>query len=45
MSIERTKVEGMRDHVTVHATHPFLMKNREVIAQTIRFLQEGRFAR
>ena len=45
VSIARTKVEGMRDHLVVHVSHPFIMKNQQVIAQTIQFLREGRFAR
>jgi pimeloyl-ACP methyl ester carboxylesterase len=45
VSVERTKIEGMRDHLTIHATHPFLMKNRRVIAQTLAFLKNGRFDR
>jgi triacylglycerol lipase len=44
VSVERTKVAGMKDHVTIHATHPFLMKNRDAIDYTIRFLQTGAFA-
>jgi hypothetical protein len=33
----------MTDHVVVHATHPFLMKNRTAIQQTIQFLRHGKF--
>lgn len=43
VSVERTKVDGMRGHVVVHATHPFLMKNRKVIELTKRFLRSGSF--
>lgn len=43
VSIERTKLAGMNDHIVVHAAHPFIMKNREVIRQTIQFLRNGRF--
>ena len=43
VSVERTKVAGMKEHVVVHATHPFLMKNNAVIEYTIRFLKTGRF--
>lgn len=45
VSIAGTKVEGMKDHLVVHATHPFIMKNRQVIHQTIAFLQNGQFSR
>ena len=43
VSVERTKLTGMSDHVVVHATHPFIMRNREVIRQTIQFLRTGAF--
>lgn len=43
VSIERTKLDGMKDHLVVHATHPFIMKNREAIRQTIQFLRTGAF--
>lgn len=45
VSVERTKVEGMRDHRRVHATHPFLMRNGSAIALTIRFLRTGSFGK
>ncbi len=43
VSVERTKVAGMKGHVVVHATHPYLMKNRTVIGLTIAFLRDGQF--
>jgi triacylglycerol lipase len=43
VSVARTKLAGMTDHLVVHATHPFIMKNREVIRQTIQFLRTGSF--
>lgn len=43
VSIERTKIDGMKEHIVVHSTHPYLMKNEKVIEQTIRFLQAGSF--
>lgn len=45
VSVEGTKVAGMREHLVVHATHPFMMKNRRIIAATLCFLQTGSFAR
>lgn len=43
VSVERTKLAGMTDHIVLHATHPFLMRNRTAIRQTIQFLRAGRF--
>ena len=43
VGVERTKVEGVKEHCVVHAAHPFLMNNDEVIEQTIRFLTTGIF--
>jgi triacylglycerol lipase len=43
VSVERTKLAGMSDHLVIHATHPFIMKNHEVIRQTIQFLRAGSF--
>ncbi|MCL4789313.1 MAG: alpha/beta fold hydrolase [Verrucomicrobia bacterium] len=43
VSIERTKLPGMVEHVVVPATHPFLMRNQTAIRQTISFLRAGRF--
>jgi hypothetical protein len=43
VSVERTKLAGMSDHIVIHTTHPFIMKNREAIRQTIQFLRAGRF--
>ena len=43
VSIERTKLAGMSDHLVIHTAHPFIMKNREAIRQTIQFLRTGAF--
>jgi hypothetical protein len=45
VSVERTKLAGMKDHIVIHATHPMLMRNRTVIKQTIYFIQQGTFER
>ena len=44
VSIERTKVAGMKAHRVLHVTHPYLMKNAAVIRETIHFLRLGRFS-
>jgi len=43
VSVERTKVEGMTGHIVIPATHPFIMKDRFAIRQTIKFLRTGVF--
>lgn len=43
VSIARTKLAGMADHVVLHASHPYLMRNKEAIRQTIYFLRNGKF--
>ncbi len=44
VSVERAKVEGMREFLIVHTSHPFIMKNNEAIDQTINFLKKGNFS-
>jgi pimeloyl-ACP methyl ester carboxylesterase len=43
VSVARTRLAGMADHLVVEASHPFLMRNRNAIRQTIAFLRNGRF--
>jgi triacylglycerol lipase len=43
VSVERTKVPGMKEHLLVHVSHPFLMRNRSVIAAALRFINTGSF--
>jgi pimeloyl-ACP methyl ester carboxylesterase len=43
VAISRTRVDGMRDHIVVHASHTFFPYNREVLEQTSFFLRYGRF--
>jgi hypothetical protein len=43
VSVERTKLAGMTDHIVIHATHPLIMCNREAVRQTVQFLRTGNF--
>jgi len=43
VSVEDTKLEGMKDFVVVAHSHAFMMRADDCIALTIRFLRTGRF--
>lgn len=43
VSVERTKVMGMKDHIVIHTTHPMMMNNKEVMIQIVHFLRNGHF--
>lgn len=43
VTVERTKLDGMKDHVILPATHTFMMMDKRVIAQTAHFLKHGMF--
>lgn len=43
VSIDRTRVAGMKELLVVHGTHPFLMRNKSVLANTVHFLKYGSF--
>jgi triacylglycerol esterase/lipase EstA (alpha/beta hydrolase family) len=43
VTIANTKIEGMTDHIVVDASHPWLIRHRPAIDQTIAFLRQGCF--
>ncbi len=44
VSVDRARVEGMKDFLVVPCSHTWIMNDDGVIAQTVRFLREGRFS-
>ena len=43
VSVESTKIEGMKDFLLLHESHSFIMNDKEVIRQVIFFLENGKF--
>lgn len=43
VTVARTKTEGMTDHIVVNTSHPWLIRHRQAIDQTIAFLRQGYF--
>lgn len=42
-SVRNAQVDGMKDFKVIHATHPFIMKNKKAIEYTCAFLRVGKF--
>ncbi len=43
VSVENTKVEGMKAFITLPVTHTFMMKSKTVIDQAVNFIKTGKF--
>jgi len=43
VSVERTRVEGMKDFIELPLAHPTIMRSSETIEQTRHFLESGGF--
>lgn len=43
VTVERTKLPGMKDHITLPVTHTFIMNKQSVHQQIFNFLEQGRF--
>jgi len=43
VSLKRARLDGMSDFLVLPVTHSLMMRDREAIEQTLRFLDTGRF--
>lgn len=45
VSVERTRVAGMTDHIVLPTSHPLILRHAGAMAQTSHFLRHGSFRR
>jgi hypothetical protein len=45
ISVDETRVPGMRDHVTLRVSHTAMLISRPVLHQVCAYLKDGRFDR
>jgi len=43
VSVESTKIKGMKDQITVHSAHRAIVYNEQVIEETFEFIRNGKF--
>ena len=43
VSVASTKIDGMKDHITLRVSHTFMPSKKSVIDQTAHFLAHGKF--
>ncbi|PTY04303.1 alpha/beta hydrolase [Opitutaceae bacterium EW11] len=43
VSVQKTKVKGMKEHLVLHVMHPTMMRDRRVINAVLQFLKTGSF--
>lgn len=45
VAVEHTKLEGMKDHITIPSLHGAILRRKDTAEQTIHFLQNSEFKR